>query len=209
MIDVVRIAIVSVPLVCGTAAAQRGTVPLDTTGKQGELELHFVDAFGAPVGKVRSPLITLDPVGNRKRLIDKQPYAGKITQPYGRYRLLAQYSGGYPVEREVEISSPSQTAVMAFFVAPIELPWAGNTVRGQIVSAARLSSTCRILRLISAVSQTDTFEVRTSSSGHFAHDNVRPGEYIGIVFGDEGICGLGRTVVEDKALQDLTIEVRP
>src|SRR5262249_55235119 len=91
------------------------------------------------------------------------------------------------------------------FVAPIELPWIGNFVRGKIPASSRERG-CRWIRLISAVSATEYAETKAADSGDFALDDIKPGKYLMITIGDHGLCEVSQTTVLPKQAQDLSFD---
>jgi len=130
-------------LLCSvTLCAQKSFVPLDESDKEGVIEILFVTALGNPVSG--------DPEVTVEKLVDGKSVAtwkgGRTMKlKYGMYRLRIQYSGAYPVDKNVRIQNPFQAALVCFFIAPIELPWDGNLIRGRISEKSRQND-CRWVR---------------------------------------------------------------
>ena len=161
-------------------------VPLDDTGKEGTLEVLVVDAFGKPLqGSITLAVreIVNGVLGREVRI------APKDTLKYGTYRLTVRGSPAYPVDKVVKIDKRFQLVVAALFLAPIEEPWAGSTIRGRL-PAKSMQGRCHWGRQLSAVSEAEYAEGIALDSGAFILENVKPGKYIFVSIGPAGICDI-------------------
>jgi len=175
-------------------------VQLDVSDKQGTVEIVVVDANGVPLrGDIRVTAYQLvDGKYGPETVVGMKP---KLR--YSTYKLVVRGSPAYPVEKIITVNEPYQVVLVGLFVAPIELPWIGNAVHGKL--PPNQQGRCRWVRLISPVSDTEEATARALDSGDFTLENVKPGTYIVVTFGDGGICNSGQTLVADKRTQDLTI----
>jgi hypothetical protein len=185
--------------------AQKHVVPLDESGKNGVLEIRFVDSEGMPIPVSAMPIVTVEDASTGRKVIERRAGARTLTLQYGTYWLRVQLSPAYPVDKKIVIRDRFQVAFVCFTVAPIELPWDGNTIRGKIVTS-HPEDECKWVRLISAFSETDFSETKASDNGRFTIENVRPGMYLGIVSGKTGICGITRVNIRDERRQDIELD---
>lgn len=184
---------------CYGLAAQ---VQLDESDKEGTVEILVVDCNGVPVrGDVSFSVRQL--VDGRN--MPEVKVGAKANLRYGTYRLTVRGSPAYPVDKILKVRDRYQVVLVSLFVAPIELPWAGNMVRGKLSFASRQRS-CSWIRLVSPVSENEYADARALASGEFVLEDIKPGRYILITFGDQGICDMAQVTVIDKPIQDLVIE---
>ena len=186
--------------------AQKHVVALDETGKEGVLEIYFVDADGMPIPASAQPIVTVEDARTGRKVYERRVGLRTLTLPYGTYWLRVQLSPAYPVDKKIVIRDRFQVTYISFTVAPIELPWDGNTIHGTVVTRQPKDHSCKWVRLVSAFSETDFSEAKASDNGRFTIENVRPGTYLGIVSGENGICGITRVKVSDERLQDIELD---
>jgi hypothetical protein len=193
--------IVALFLCAITLVAQKRIVPLDESDKEGELEIRFITALGDPVHG--EPDVTVEKLVNGRRVADwKGDRIMKLK--YGTYRLRIQYSGAYPVDKNVKIQKAFQAVFICFFVAPIELPWDGNLIRGQISEKSRMND-CRWVRFVSPFADSEFAETKATESGHFVLENVRPGKYSAFTVGKGGICETSEVTILGAPVYDVSI----
>jgi hypothetical protein len=94
--------------------------------------------------------------------------------------------------------------VVALFLAPIELPPAGNYIRGKL-PAKSIAAGCSLVRILSPVSERDFGNARALDSGEFVFRDIKPGKYIVVTFGNEGICEVLQTIVTGDSTQELVL----
>lgn len=182
--------------------SQKSSAPLDESDKEGVLEILFVTAAGARLSG--EPKLTVDRLVDGK-VVDTRTGERKMRLRYGTYRLRAQYGGAYPVDKAIKVERPYQVVSICFFVAPIELPWDGNLVRGSISEKSKQGD-CRWVRFVSPFAENESAETLASPSGQFALENVRPGKYLVFSIGKEGICEMSEvTILLGKSVYDLLI----
>ena len=181
------------------AAAQ---VQLDESYKDGTLEVVVVTSFGEPTS--RNITISVQQIVNGKP--GTIANIGPLTKlKYGLYKLAVRSPAAYPVDRLIDIKKPHQIVVIGLFVAPIELPWSGNSVNGSLPASIRPLG-CQWIRIVSPFDANEYAETFLSN-GHFTFTNVKPGKYLATVFGDEGICGVGLTTIHDERVQDIELAI--
>lgn len=173
---------------------------LDQSVQQGRLSLVMLNSRGEPVkGTVQISVSRLDRQGARQPRFSIGPNS---TLPYGRYHLRVEGSPAYPVEKTIVIHEPEQVVIVGLFIAPIELPAPSNIIRGS-VSAPNVKRGCRWVRLISPVSEREFKDLRVFDSGRFTASDVKPGQYLVVLLGEQGICSVTQTSITGEPLQDL------
>ncbi|HSB13402.1 MAG TPA: hypothetical protein VLE22_03020 [Bryobacteraceae bacterium] len=183
-----------------TLAAQ---APLDERGKSGVVEFFVVDSNGVPVkGDITFSVRQLRD-GKTAREVK---VGAKASLAYGTYKLTVQGSPAYPVEKIIKVKEAYQPVLIGLFVAPIELPWAGNVVRGKLPRASAERG-CLSVRLVSPVAENEYADARALASGEFGFENIKPGRYLLVTFGERGICEVSPVSVFDKRTQELFIDV--
>lgn len=188
-----------ITLMIGRAVAQDPAI--DTTGRRGVLNIVLLDSFGGPVeGGAK---LTVE------RFVDGKwgaPMRIQRTETldYGTYRLMVKGSPAYPVEKRIEINDPATYVVVTLYVAPIEMPWPGNYVRGALPTEANEKG-CRIVKLVSPLAEENTMVTKAMLSGQFAIENIRPGKYLVITIGPAGMCETYETTVFAEREQDIKI----
>jgi hypothetical protein len=178
--------------------AQKLYIAPDETDRDGQLVVQVVDAFGNLLhDKLSISLALFDRRDQTLKLVGGRPVAVK----YGRYRLTVTSPGAYPVERTITVSKPNQIVSVCMFLAPIELPWDGNLVRGSLsVPNARK---CPWVRLSSLFADDETHNSEVSMTGGFAFDDVRPGKYLLVAVGEFGVCGTSIVTIKDQPVQEI------
>ncbi len=185
---------------------QKHHVPTDESGREGMLELRFITSFGESVTGYPLVIIEESPSGPR---VYQGKGAGPIKLKYGSYRLRAQYSGTYPVDKAISIRNPMQLVSVCFFIAPIESPWDGNLIRGRISEGSRKRD-CRWIRFVCPFADAESAEASATEGGHFALENVRPGKYLAFTMGKDGICEQTEvSILFGRPVYDVTISGVP
>lgn len=193
-----RVAIV-LSLLFSTLAAQ---VPLDQSGQKGIVEFVVVDSNGMPVDGDVTFSVRRTPSKGAAPDIE---IGAKASLDYGTYKLTVRGSPAYPVEKTITVQAPYQAVLIGLFVAPIELPWVGNVVRGR-VPGANGKRGCLWVRLVSPVSEVEYADAKALTSGEFVFENIKPGKYLLITFGERGICEVSQVNVFDKRTQELFVD---
>ena len=177
-------------------------VPLDPSDKTGILDILFVDSFGHPVSG-NLVISARQLVGGK--LLPAFRLTPAATLKYATYQVNIQASPAYPVDRTVTIHDRYQLLVVALFLAPIEPPWAGNTVNGKL-STHSLEKDCRSIHLASILAGDEHASTKASASGNFVFRNIKPGAYVLVTIGAAGICQVSRIDILNRAVQDLPIQ---
>lgn len=175
--------------------------PLDESYKDGVLDIRVVDPMGRPLHGGISLSV--------QQVIDGKPkppftIESKTTLKYGTYQLAVRGSPGYPVDRIVQITKPYQLVVVTLFLAPIELPSAGNYIKGKL-PAKSIAAGCSLVRILSPVSEHDFADAQALDSGEFVFMDIKPGKYLVITVGNEGICEVLQTIVTGDSTQELAL----
>ncbi|MCC7173577.1 MAG: hypothetical protein IT159_00150 [Bryobacterales bacterium] len=188
-------------LLLGASVSLLSQVPLDEAGKEGVLQVLIVDSFGKPLQGTFAVSVreVVNGVPGKEVRI-----APKVTLGYGTYTLTVRGSPAYPVDKKITIDRRYQLVVVPLFLAPIESPWEGNTVRGRLPAGSR-DRRCTYVRLLSALAETEYAEAAAMESGDFVFQNIKPGRYILVTLGDVGICDVVATDVLPKHEQELTL----
>lgn len=190
---------IALPLLISSLTAQ---VPLDESGKKGTVEFFVVDSNGVPVhGDLTFSVRQIRDAGTAPEV----KVGAKANLDYGTYRLTVRVSPAYPVDKIIRVKEAYQAVLIGLFVAPIELPWVGNVVRGKLARASAERG-CMQVRLVSPVSENEYADTKALASGEFAFENIKPGRYLLITFGERGICEVSSVSVVDKRTQELFID---
>jgi hypothetical protein len=158
---------------------------------EGTLEVSFITSFGEPIAD--GPKAIVEKVVSGKP-VDEWNVRREMNLKYGTYHLKAQYSGFYPVDKDVRIDQPHQTVLICFFAAPIESTGEASLVRGHI-SEGSVKNDCRLVRLLSPFADGVGKDTTASQRGDFGVENLRPGRYLVITLGPHGICETSEAVV--------------
>ncbi len=113
---------------------------------------------------------------------------------------------GKIIRNRLKVKEAYQPVLIGLFVAPIELPWVGNVVRGKLPRASAERG-CLSVRLVSPVSENEYADAKALASGEFGFENIKPGRYLLVTFGERGICEVSPVSVFDKRTQELFIGV--
>jgi hypothetical protein len=167
-----------------------GLLP-DQPDNEGTLEISFITSFGEPIAD--GPKVLVEKVVTDKP-VGEWTVQRKTSLKYGTYHLKAQYSGFYPVEKDVRIDQPHQAVLICFFVAPIESVGEVSLVRGHI-SEGSVKNDCRLIRFMSPFADGIAKDTTASQAGDFGVENLKPGRYFVITLGSHGICETSEAVI--------------
>ncbi len=188
--------LITITLLCSALAAQ---VPLDDSDRKGMVEIVVVDSNGVPVrGNISFSVRQIQGGKNTPEVT----VGAKASLNYGTYNLTVRGSPAYPVDKIIKVRDPYQVVLVGLFVAPIELPWVGNIVRGKLPPTSKEGG-CSWVRLVSPVSENEFADAKALASGEFVLENVKPGKYLLVTFGDRGICDVVQATVVDKPNQEI------
>lgn len=181
---------------------QAPVAPLDLSSRVGVVDLRPVDGFGMPIARIDE--LRVERLKDGKWTGHAVSSHRSIRAPYGKYRVIAYRKGHYECRRELQISSDYAVAFLYMPITPIEIPSEGNTVRA-ILSTAKVSSDCRWVRMMSAVSNTVFFEAMASTDGKVVFENVPAGTYVLVGFGADGICLSRQIEVKGEKFEDILV----
>lgn len=161
-------------------------VPLDESGKSGELEIVLVTSLGSAA--VNTASIMVESLQQGKPGPKRWGYRS-MTLPYGTYRVHVGYPGAYSAEKIVRVKDRFQVVTICLYIDPVRSPGmeSGSLVRGQLPPTS-VKRGCSLVRLICPYCDGSAVETKASPTGYFALEHVRPGKYIAFTMGADGAC---------------------
>lgn len=179
-----------------------GQVPLDRSGERGTVHVVAVDPFG---NTLTAPAITFLKLDGKATSVVSSAKA-EVNLEYGDYLVRVTQPGFETVSRNIRVERQDLWLVVGLPIGSLEGIGTQTVTRGHVVGLKKESSTCDIVRFVSVFLLRPPEGTRLSSDGYFTFDNLKPGEYLAVLFGTSGICGTWRVTVLNRSLQEIVLD---